>query len=483
MIDFKNEKLVCNTKLPKKYSWIFKPYRDNILRLQEITGEALSSSVREFLRNGLTVQKQTDWNINPALRSYQKDAVRWLVPRSKALLGIEPGLGKSAIAIETWKHIGFPNRVLVVSPLSLLWKWKAEWKKWGDTEATPVLRVLREELRSRPGIFLTNYENLSKVSGEWDLIIFDESSLLKNRKAKRSQAAFSLSQLAKRVWMLSGTPITRFADDLYMQFRILQPDRFTSYWRFAEETCFIEQDYWGYKNKGSRPNIEDRLKLFYTDIYYPLARKDLDQELSYTPVQVEIPLSEKLEKAYSELEQDFYTVLEKEKIVVTSVASKVAKLRHLLAQEKGLVQFVRDAEKYSPGPILVWFYHKVLGERLARYYPVLSGDTGPKGRQEMVRKFQAGESPVLAVQLGTAKYGLDLDRAKTVIYAELTYEGEAWVQSQYRVFRGGEEEIPTFYVLLPVRTDKKTVAHAMYDNLKRKEYGIKKLVEKLKGKK
>lgn len=479
MIDFKNGKLICDTSLPKKYSWIFKPYQDNVFRLQEITGESLSPSVQEFLHNGLKIQAQTDWNINSTLRPYQKEAVCWLIQRSRALLGIEPGLGKSAIAIETWKHTGFPNRVLVVSPLSLLWKWKTEWKKWGGIEATPVLR---EELRSRPGIFLTNYENLGKVSGEWDLIIFDESSLLKNRKAKRSQAAFSLSRLTKRVWMLSGTPITRFADDLYMQFRILQPDRFTSYWRFAEETCFIEQDYWGYKNKGSKPNIEDRLKLFYSDIYYPLSRKDLGQVLVYTPMQIEIPLSLKLEKAYSELEQDFYTVLEKERIVATSVASKVAQLRHLLAQESGLVQFVQDAEKYSPGPILVWFYHKVLGEKLAKYYPVLSGDTGPKERQELVQKFQAGKLPILAVQLGTAKYGLDLDQARTVIYVELTYEGEAWVQSQYRVFRGGEESIPTFYILLPVRTDKKTVAHAIYDNLRKKEYGIKRLVERLKEK-
>ena len=51
----------------------------------------------------------------------------WLKDKPKALLGIATGLGKTIIAIKTFK----PNeRILVICPNSLKINWKGEIEKW-----------------------------------------------------------------------------------------------------------------------------------------------------------------------------------------------------------------------------------------------------------------------------------------------------------------------------------------------------------------
>ena len=54
------------------------------------------------------------------------------------------------------------------------------------------------------------------------------------------------------MWLLSGNPVTRYADDLWSQLHLVWPKAFPSYWRFAKRYCVVEETPWGDKVVATR---------------------------------------------------------------------------------------------------------------------------------------------------------------------------------------------------------------------------------------
>ncbi|KAK6047422.1 hypothetical protein COOONC_15072 [Cooperia oncophora] len=69
------------------------------------------------------------------------------------------------------------------------------------------------------------------------VIIFDESHLLKDNKAKRTQVAHSLAKRATRVILLSGTPALSRPAELYSQVRLVNDRLFPNFHNFATRYC------------------------------------------------------------------------------------------------------------------------------------------------------------------------------------------------------------------------------------------------------
>jgi SNF2 family DNA or RNA helicase len=66
--------------------------------------------------------------------------------------------------------------------------------------------------------------------GQFGVVIADESHLIKNREAKRTQSAVPLLQGAQVALCLSGTPATNRPAELFPQLQALRPEvRCTSY--------------------------------------------------------------------------------------------------------------------------------------------------------------------------------------------------------------------------------------------------------------
>ena len=90
-----------------------------------------------------------------------------------------------------------------------------------------------------------------------DVLVLDECQFLKSRTAKRTRAVYGpqsggdgLVQYAKRVWLLSGTPVPNNASELWPHFAALWPelipvrvggDRAQTWFEFISRYCFYRQ--------------------------------------------------------------------------------------------------------------------------------------------------------------------------------------------------------------------------------------------------
>ena len=110
-----------------------------------------------------------------------------------------------------------------------------------------------------------------------DVLVLDECQFLKSRTAKRTRAVYGpqsggdgLVQYAKRVWLLSGTPVPNNASELWPHFAALWPelipvrvggDRAQTWFEFISRYCFYRQHpQYGLQVTGNR-NPEERRDL------------------------------------------------------------------------------------------------------------------------------------------------------------------------------------------------------------------------------
>jgi len=167
-------------------------------------------------------------HVSKRLFPYQRMGVNWLVGLHDegigGLLCDEMGLGKTIQALALIAETFNPekSKFLITCPSNLVINWAREIKKF-----VPDLRVYihvgaeregRVDRIDRPGIVLTSYEVLTRDLGilrqtKWDLVIFDEAQLLKNRNSQRSQSA--LEVVSRRKVLLTGTPVENSLKDLW----------------------------------------------------------------------------------------------------------------------------------------------------------------------------------------------------------------------------------------------------------------------------
>ena len=166
------------------------------------------------------------------LRPYQKDGVSHLNTLHKlgchGLLADEMGLGKTIqtlAIIEEGKTCQYPD--IVICPASVVPVWIKESKERFPKIKTKILNK-ESNFSKEPKNFLwiASYTQLRRhrhLLGKikFRYAVLDEAQLIKNPKAKVTQACLSIE--AQNRLALSGTPIENSALDLWTIFRFLMP--------------------------------------------------------------------------------------------------------------------------------------------------------------------------------------------------------------------------------------------------------------------
>lgn len=168
------------------------------------------------------------------LLPHQIPAVDKLGKLKIGALFMDTGTGKTRTALELLKQRldkGYIDKVLWLCPCSVIENLKQDLiRHCGDIP--PEIKICGIESISASGrIYL---ELLEYIDSKTYLIV-DESSLVKNPKAIRSQRIEMLADKCTHKLILNGTPITRCEADLYQQFRLLDWEilGYKSYWSFA----------------------------------------------------------------------------------------------------------------------------------------------------------------------------------------------------------------------------------------------------------
>lgn len=187
---------------------------------------------------------------------------------------MEQGTGKSKVAIDTSAWLWNTGRVsglFIVAPNGVHRNWvvneipkhmpeyiaydMAAWSANPNSEGRKALGSLARMDRPALKILAMNVEALSTAKGLEmaktflrtfrSIMVVDESTTIKNHKAKRTEAVLTLGKLAAYRRVLTGTPVTQSPMDIFTQFAFLDDQIFagtSSYYAFKARYCHILED-------------------------------------------------------------------------------------------------------------------------------------------------------------------------------------------------------------------------------------------------
>lgn len=166
------------------------------------------------------------------LWGFQKAGVEYAMRHGNALIGDEPGLGKTMTAICIANEMR-AKKVLVLCPASIRLQWVKRIREW-TTMKWPL--IIHPILSSRNGVHpdanwtIVSYDLASGggigrglAEGSYDLVILDEGHYLKTVDSKRTRAVFGggrggidpLAERAGAIISLTGTPLPNRPREAY----------------------------------------------------------------------------------------------------------------------------------------------------------------------------------------------------------------------------------------------------------------------------
>lgn len=394
------------------------------------------------------------------LRPYQREGVRWLALLRAAGLGAlladDMGLGKTVQVLAAIRQ-----RTLAVVPTSVLANWAREAEKFRPDLRVHVYHGPKREFDELADLTITTYGVLrmdadALAERTWDMAVLDESQAIKNATSQIARAAFRL-RADFRVG-LTGTPVENRLDELWSQFRFLNPAMLGPLADFRRRVAD--------PISAGEPGVAQRLR----DRIRPFVLRRLKREVAQDlPPRTEMVLRCELspdERAVYEsiLASTRRDIVER----MARGASVMAVLEALLrlrqaACHAGLVPG-QQAERSSKLDLLrevldeaVSEGHKVLvfsqwTSLLDLVEPVLDEagighdrlDGGTRDRQAVVDRFQSDDgAPVLLLSLKAGGTGLNLTAADLVILLDPWWNPAAEDQAADRAHRIGQDK-PVF---------------------------------------
>ena len=176
---------------------------------------------------------------NIELFPHQLRAIESCIKHPATALLMEQRTGKTPPTIATmgYRYLkGQIKKVLIIAPLTVLSEWQRQIKQYAafryslTTLSGSALHCsyVVDGWKLRPGlnIILVNYDKLPQIKialGDWepDLVICDESHLIKNIRARRTKAIIYVRGNCPYRMALTGTPMSRGPVDFFGQYSFL----------------------------------------------------------------------------------------------------------------------------------------------------------------------------------------------------------------------------------------------------------------------
>jgi superfamily II DNA or RNA helicase len=402
------------------------------------------------------------------LAPFQWAGVRYALNARRAFLADEQGLGKTVEALAALEADGaFP--AIVVCPASLKLNWEREARRWLEHRSVAVVQG-RVAVAPTAEITILNYEvvaahreALARLRPR--ALVIDESHLVKNPQAKRTQAVRRLAAAMPADGLrlaLTGTPVLNHAEELISQLRVLgRMEDFGSGARFARQfrgALSEERLHWHLRRRC----FVRRLK---SEVLPQLPAKR----------QVVVPVALDNEREYRLAEEDVIAWLREQPLDLSTLNARIAAtLRAERLAQLGTLQRLAARGKLhaalawihdflaSGEPLVVFARHVEVQvavlERFPRAAHLLGRDTTIE-RDDAVRAFQDPAGPQLIIAATrVAAQGITLTRASNVAFLELEWTPAMHDQAEDRCHRIGQRDAVTAWYLLAAGTIDETMA-------------------------
>jgi hypothetical protein len=382
----------------------------------------------------------------------------------------------------------FPT--LIVAPLVTLQNWQREIEKFmkrksrngrivdDETPTSTIIRVGKSEDLGKYDFYIINYELLFKRYKDLAklnirTIVCDEVQNLRSKTTQKYQAIKKLSALESVKYRvgLSGTPIYNRGSEIWPIVDILRPGLLGSFKEFCEYFCYINEKGKAIVLENKRESLRNMLQKHVmlrrkkTDVLSELKEKIrykeiIDADIAYYNNEL-AKIWQKLENERKEAQTAFDASTAYQRAIQSErQAAGVAKLPHVINFVKNIMEIEES--------VVVFCHHKaihsLLHQSLAEFRPssIIGGQTD-KDRQQQIDSFQNGDTKLMIAGLRAGNVGINLTRARYVIFAELDWSPAIHLQAEDRLHRIGQKSTVFAYYLIGNGTLDEHVAKVLVD--------------------
>jgi len=453
-----------------------------------------------------------DYKFKTKPYQHQKDALERSWNRDSFAYFMEMGTGKTKVLIDNLALLYEKNKVdgaLIIAPKGVVGTWfnqelpthlpkrvknvtvlwqsninkKQKQKLNFEQEGLHILIMNVEAFSTQKGFsyaekFLTSHKSMMAI---------DESTTIKNPRAKRTKNILLLSKAAKYRRIMTGSPVTRNPLDLYSQCEFLDPKHldFPSYYafrnRYAEmKTMFLSgrsvQVVGGFRHLEE---LSDSLKAF----SYRILKENCLDLPNKIYMEREIQLTSEQERLYEQMRQEALATLNGKTVTTMTALTQLMRLHQItcghFAADDGSIQEVKnnrlaellDVLDEIEGKAIIWAHYqhdvknifKLLEDKygpgsVVHYY----GKTLPEQRDYAIKNFKDNDKVRFFVGTPqTGGYGITLVQASTVIYYSNGYDLEKRMQSEDRAHRIGQKKKVTYIDFIAPNTIDEKIRKAL----------------------
>lgn len=414
------------------------------------------------------------------LRPYQDEAADFLYANDRAMVLAPVGAGKTAITLTAMQAMltdCYASRFLVLAPLRVAQSvWPAEAAKWAPklkvavAVGSPARRLAA--LHGTARVVVTNYDNLQWLADQeldFDAVVFDELTRLKNPSGKRFKALSTVIEPMQIRWGLTGSFTSNGLEDVFGQCKIVDQRMLgRSKGAFLQQYFHcVNRDFGDYV---ALPNaleaVMQRIRPW-TYVLEPGEYRDRLPPLHTVPIELTMPMD-----AYREMKREMALIYPNAEVIAANAAAVTSKLQQLAAG------FVYDTERQTiwtsshkldaiddlhsenqRAPMLVWYQYKAELAALKARFPRLQ----TLDNDDSILRWNAGQIELLAVHPASAGHGLNLQGQSRMVWMSLPWSLELYEQAVGRLHRGGQTRDVWNYVLQTKDTIDETILKALQD--------------------
>jgi len=390
------------------------------------------------------------------------------------------GAGKTAITLTAmWELLrdGHAKRFLVLAPKRVCTDvWPVEQPKWAPMASIAVAVGSPKErlaaLKSNARIVVTNYDNIQWLAEQklnFDAIVFDELTKLKNPSGTRFKSLLKVMDPIKVRWGLTGSFTSNGLEDVFGQCKIVDQSLLG-----RSKGAFMQQYFW-LKNQEfndweprpeSLPLVMKRIKPA-TFVLEPGEYKDKLPPCHMVELRCQMPDR----VPYETMKKDFVVEFGDQAAVAINAAVVTQKLQ----QMAGGFVYTPEPVWFSPhkfdaledllsenqhaNTLIVYNYQEELAELKRRLPRLVTLDD-----DRAIERWNNGEVELFAIHPKSAGHGLNLQHGGChMVFLSLPWSLELYEQTVGRLHRSGQKSPVWVYALMTEKTVDEKIWGALHD--------------------
>ena len=189
-------------------------------------------------------------------RDFQKEGIKFLLLRDRSILADDMGLGKSIQSILASLLLPEDYKILFITMRTLKYNIEEEIKPYSDS-----YKVIEKSWEGGYKFTIVHYEALKKFKTDilkenYNCVIIDEAHKIKNSSTSRSKNVSEIVKNTKKVWLLTGTPMSNRPSDYYNLLKLIKHPISNNWVTYITKYCDGKQIFGHWDIKGAT-NLDD----------------------------------------------------------------------------------------------------------------------------------------------------------------------------------------------------------------------------------